>query len=142
VLFRLLDLGVEPFLVCASVIGIVAQRLLRRLCTSCTKLTKAPLVEQLAYTHETGEKRSEFHSSAGCKRCGGTGYLGRVGIFELLRMTDEVKRLLMAGVPPAEIRAQAIKEGMVPLVKDGMLKVKAGLTTPREVLRNAFSSEQ
>lgn len=68
--------------------------------------------------------------------------MGRVGIFELLRMTDEVKRLLMAGVPPAEIRAQAIKEGMVPLVKDGMLKVKAGLTTPREVLRNAFSSEQ
>ena len=141
VLFRLLDLGVEPFLVCASVFGIVAQRLIRRLCPHCAILAPAPLVEQLAYQRETGEVRTRFLSGTGCKSCAHTGYQGRTGIFEMLRMTDEIRRLLMAGAPAAEIRAQAIKDGMVPLARDGMLKVKAGLTTPRDVMRSTFSTE-
>lgn len=139
VLFRLMDLGVEPFLICSAVIGIVAQRMVRRVCPHCARKITVPLVEQIAYYQETGEERSEFDYGAGCKACTYTGYLGRTGIFEILSVSDEIKRLLVSGAPAAEIRAKAIQEGMVTLAKDGMLKAKAGITTPHEVLRNAYT---
>lgn len=142
VLFRLLDLGVEPFMVGATVIGILTQRLIRRLCPYCASSAPAAVEEQLTYRRETGEERDSFRYSVGCKSCANTGYLGRIGIFELLVMTDGMKRLMTSGASTVEIRAQAIKDGMVPLVKDGMLKVKAGLTTPREVLRSVFSGDE
>ncbi len=139
VLFRLIDLGVEPFLICSAVIGIAAQRMVRRVCPHCAHKVTAPLVGQIAYYRETGEERSEFDYGAGCKACTYTGYLGRTGVFEILSVSDEIKRLLVSGAPAAEIRAKAIEEGMVTLAKDGMLKAKAGTTTPHEVLRNAYS---
>jgi general secretion pathway protein E len=139
VLFRLIDLGVEPFLICSAVMGIVAQRMVRRVCTNCAQKTTAPLVEQIAYCRETGEERSEFDYGAGCKACTYTGYLGRTGIFEILSLSDEIKRLLVAGAPAAEIRDKAIEEGTITIAKDGMLKAGAGITTPYEVLRNAYS---
>jgi general secretion pathway protein E len=141
-IFRLLDFGVEPFMVCASLIGVISQRLLRRLCPYCARLARATVVEQMVYERETGQKRHEFIKSAGCKRCAGTGYLGRIGVFELLTMTDKVKQLLMSGASPAAVRGQAIADGMVPLAKAGMLHVQAGTTTPREVLRNVSSPEE
>ena len=139
VLFRLVEFGVEPFLICSSVIGIIAQRMVRRICPNCSRDVTVPLVEQLAYRRETDEERSEFAYGAGCKACSYTGYLGRAGIFEILSISDEIRRLLIAGATAAEIRAKAIEEGMVTLSKDGMFKAKAGITTPYEVLRNAFS---
>ncbi|MBM4447003.1 MAG: type II/IV secretion system protein [Chloroflexi bacterium] len=139
VLFRLIDLGVEPFLICSAVICIVAQRMVRRVCPNCARKTNVPIVEQAAYHRETGEERSEFASGAGCKMCTYTGYLGRTGIFEILTVSDEIKRAIVTGAPAAEIRAKAIEEGMLTLAKDGMLKARAGITTPYEVLRNAYS---
>ncbi len=138
VLFRLIDLGVEPFLVCSAVIGIVAQRMVRRVCPHCACLSTASLVEQTAYRQQIGEERKEFLYGTGCKACAYTGYLGRIGIFEILQMSDEIRQLIMSGAPASEVRAQAIKEGMVTIAKDGMLKAKAGITTPKEVIRNAY----
>jgi general secretion pathway protein E len=140
VLFRLLDLGVEPFLICSAVVGIVAQRMVRRVCPHCARMVTAPMVEQLAYRRELGEERSEFLYGAGCKACTYTGYLGRTGIFELLELSDELKQMLVSGTTPAQLRAKAIEQGMVTLAKDGMLKAKAGITTPYEVLRNAYTT--
>ena len=140
VLFRLIDLSVEPFLICSAVICIVAQRMVRRVCPNCTHKVTAPLVEQAAYHRETGEERSEFDYGAGCKACTYTGYLGRTGLFEILTISDAIKHTIVTGASATEIRAQAIEEGMITLAKDGMLKASAGITTPFEVLRNAYSS--
>jgi general secretion pathway protein E len=140
-LFRLIDLGVEPFLICSGLVGMVAQRMVRRVCPHCARKVTVPVVEQMAYHREMGEERREFNYGAGCKACTYTGYLGRTGIFEILSISDEIRRLLVAGASVTEIRAQAIKEGMMTLAKDGMLKAKAGTTTPYEVLRNAYSVE-
>jgi general secretion pathway protein E len=140
VLFRLIDLGVEPFLICSAVICIVAQRMVRRVCTSCARKVAVPVVEQAAYQRETNEALSEFDYGAGCKVCTYTGYLGRTGIFEILTLSDQIKHAIVTGASATEIRALAIKEGMVTLARDGMLKAGAGITTPFEVLRNAYSA--
>ena len=142
VLIRLIDLGVEPFLISSGVIGVVAQRMARRICPDCTQLIEAPLVEQLAYEQEMGEKKTQFLYAAGCKTCAYSGYLGRTGLFEILSMSDNVRSMLISGTSVNEIRAQAIKEGMKSMMNDGMRKVKAGITTPSEVLRCAFAVDQ
>jgi general secretion pathway protein E len=142
VVFRLLDLGVEPFLVASAVIGIVAQRMTRRVCPDCGRLARFQLVEQIAYRKEVGEERTEFLSGSGCKSCADTGFQGRTGIFEILQVSDEIRSMLLDNATTTQLRNQAIKEGMTPLIKDGMLKVKANITTPDEILRNAYSTEQ
>jgi len=139
VVFRLLDLGIEPFLVASALIGAVAQRMVRRVCPDCAQRVTVPLVEQMAYNKEVGEERSEFLCGSGCKSCADTGYQGRTGIFEILHVSDEIRMMLLNGTTAAQLRTQAIKEGMIPLIKNGMLKVKADTTTPAEVLRNAYS---
>ena len=141
VLFRLLDLGIEPFLVSSAVIGIVAQRMVRRICPDCTTEKKGSLIEQSAYAEQTGENRNKFSYGTGCESCSYTGYQGRIGIFELLPLSENIRMKVLKGGSTAEIRQQAIDEGMVPLLKDGMLKVKEGITTPSEVLRNAYFIE-
>ncbi|MFH1002887.1 MAG: GspE/PulE family protein [Chloroflexota bacterium] len=139
VVLRLLDLGVEPFLVSSALIGVIAQRMVRRICPHCSRPVEAPLVEQVAYEKEIGEKRTEFLYGQGCVSCSNTGYRGRMGIFELLYVSDQIKAMVLSGATSALIREQAIKEGMIPLIKDGMFKVRDGVTTPSEVLRNAYS---
>jgi len=139
VLFRLLDLKVEPFLVASAVIGMVAQRMVRRICPDCSHLIEAPLVEQMAYEQEIGEKRTEFLYGTGCKSCSYTGYHGRTGIFEILTMSDGIRMMLARNANTSDIRAQALKEGMTSMMNDGMRKVKAGITTPSEVLRVSYS---
>ncbi|MDD4858660.1 MAG: GspE/PulE family protein [Dehalococcoidales bacterium] len=141
VVVRLLDLGVEPFLVSSALIGVIAQRMARRVCTNCGRMIDAPVTEQITYSKEMGEERTKFMYGAGCKSCSGTGYRGRVGIFELLHVSEEIRAMLTKGATTAQLRTQAIKEGMTTLMKDGMLKVKADMTTPSEVLRNAYSVE-
>jgi general secretion pathway protein E len=102
---------------------------------------EAPLSEQIAYEKATGEKRTEFRYGVGCESCSYTGYLGRTGIFEILRMTDAIRTMVVNSANSSEIRSKAISEGMVTLLKDGMLKVQKGITTPAEVLRSAYSAE-
>jgi len=141
VVLRLLDLGVEPFLVSSALIGVVAQRMVRRICPDCAQPVSAPLIEQMAYGKEIGDERAEFLYGSGCQSCAHTGYRGRTGIFEILHMSDQIRMMVLGGTTVVQLQTQAIKEGMTPLMKDGMLKVKADITTPAEVLRNAYSIE-
>jgi general secretion pathway protein E len=138
-IIRMLDLGIEPFLIASALIGVVAQRMVRRVCPYCSQPSEVAPDEREAYEGEMGEKRSEFVVGAGCNFCAGTGYLGRTGIFEVLVASDAIRRMIARGTDSTEIRSQAQKEGTVSLWHDGMMKVKAGITTPFEVLRNVFS---
>ncbi len=141
VLFRLIDLGVEPYLISSSMIGVAAQRMVRRICPDCVQVVEAPLVEQMAYEKAIGVKRTKFPYGAGCKTCAYTGYRGRTVILELLNMSDNIRRMLIKGASTTDLHEQAEKEGMVTMLKDGMLKVQAEITTPSEILRSAFTAE-
>lgn len=138
-IFRMIDLKVEAFLLVSALVGITAQRMVRRVCPYCSRPTAVSAEEQEAYEKEMHEKRSEFMVGVGCNFCANTGYLGRTGIFEVLVMSEPIRRLILSGAGSDEIRAQAVKEGTALLWHDGMLKVKAGITTPYEVIRNVFS---
>ncbi|MBI2852605.1 MAG: Flp pilus assembly complex ATPase component TadA [Chloroflexi bacterium] len=139
VFFRLMDLGIEPYLIAATLLGVVSQRIIRRICPHCQTLFQPPIEECIAYREETGEERTVFHTGPGCNNCASTGYLGRIGIFECLEVSEEVRRMLSVQPSPSEIRNQALREGMITMRHDGMLKAKAGTTTLYEVLRNVVS---
>lgn len=139
-LFRMIDLGIEPFLLTSALVGIVAQRMVRRICPYCAQLTEVSLDERMAYQNEMHEERTEFLIGTGCNLCANTGYQGRTGIFEVMAMTDSMNRLVLSGVTnAADLRAEAIKTGMFSLWHDGMLKVKSGVTTISEITRNVYS---
>jgi len=138
-LYRLLDLGVGPFLVSSALVCVVAQRMVRKVCPYCRQPTPASTEGQLAYHEELGEERTEFLYGSGCNSCADTGYLGRTAVFEIMAVSEEIRRMLLTGASSAQIWSQAQKEGMVSMWHDGMLKVKAGITTPDELLRNVFS---
>jgi len=139
VLFRLMDLGVEPYLVSSTLAGIVAQRMIRRICTHCGAPSPPSVEEQIAYDEEMKQQPATFYSGVGCNLCANTGYRGRTGLFEILVMSEEIRRMLLNNASAGDIRAQAIREGMVTIKRDGMLKVKQGITSVSEVLRNVFS---
>ena len=139
VLFRLLDLGIEPYLIASTLVGIVAQRMVRRICSHCRAPCQLPVEEQIAYDDEMKEQSTTFYSGAGCNLCANTGYGGRTGIFELLIMTEEIRRILLSSASAGAIRAQALSEGMITMKRDGMLKVKEGITSVSEVMRSVFS---
>jgi len=141
VVSRLLDLGIEPFLIASALIGVVAQRIGRRVCHVCGKPLEAPLLEQKAYAEQIGHERKQFLYGKGCKSCANTGYQERIGFFEIMRMSDEIREMLLQGANDAHLHTQALKEGMIPLIKDGMLKVQADITNPAEVLRNVYSAD-
>jgi general secretion pathway protein E len=138
VVLRLLDLGVEPFLVSSALIGVIAQRMVRTICPNCGRITEASPAEALVYSQEMGEDKTEFMYGSGCKSCANSGYRGRTGIFEILQTSDEIKTMLLKGATSGALREQALKEGMISLLKDGMIKVKKNITNPTEVLRNAY----
>jgi general secretion pathway protein E len=139
-LLRLIDLHVEPFLISSSVIGVIAQRMVRRICPDCARMVEVPVPEQLAYEKEMGNRQTKFLYGLGCDSCSFTGFRGRVGIFEILPLSDTIKAMIIERVSGTNIRNQAIKEGMSTMMKDGMLKINAGITTPSEVLRTVYSS--
>jgi len=139
VVYRLLDLGVEPFMVASVITGTIAQRMARRICSNCAVETKPTPVEAAAYESAVGEKLESFLAGAGCELCSFSGYKGRLGLYEVLGMTDTTRALILKGATTSEMKALAVKEGMITLFKDGMLKVKEGQTTVSEVLRNAYS---
>jgi general secretion pathway protein E len=138
-IIRMIDLGIEPFLISSALIGVVAQRMVRRVCPYCSRPVEIASEEREVYEEEMGEKRSEFIIGAGCNFCAGTGYLGRTGIFEVLLITEAIRRIMVKGADSDEMRHQARDEGSVSLWHDGMVKVKQGVTTPYEILRNVFS---
>jgi general secretion pathway protein E len=141
VVFRLLDLGVEPFLVSTALLGVVSQRMVRQVCQECGEPQLAPPTEQLIYQQEMGESRQQFSYGRGCPACAGSGYWGRRGLFEILPVSDAMRGLILSGADILKLREQALTDGMVPLLKDGMMKVQEGLTTPTEVLRTAYGAD-
>ncbi|MBU0704953.1 MAG: Flp pilus assembly complex ATPase component TadA [Chloroflexi bacterium] len=138
-LYRLVDLGVEPFLVVSALAGVVAQRLVRKVCDHCRTLADVSLAERLAFESEMGNAPDRFYQGQGCNFCADTGYRGRVGVFEVLTVSEPIRHLLLKGAGADEIKAQAIADGMVTMRRDGMLKVQQGITTPREVMRNVYT---
>ncbi|MCZ6789993.1 MAG: ATPase, T2SS/T4P/T4SS family [Chloroflexi bacterium] len=139
VTFRLLDLGVDPYLISSVLIGILAQRMVRRTCLRCRVSYDPSTEERTAYEQDMPEETTTYYQGAGCNFCSDTGYHGRTGVFELLPFSAEIRRALIAGASVSDIKTEAIKKGMVTLRRDGMMKVKEGITTPNEVLRNVFS---
>jgi len=139
VLFRLMDLEVELYLLSSALVGVVAQRMVRRVCHHCREPYQPSLEERVAYDEEMGQGEVGFYAGTGCNLCANTGYLGRTGVFEVLALSEEVRRMLLKGASAGEIRGQALREGMVSLRRDGMLKAREGTTTAREVVRNVFS---
>jgi general secretion pathway protein E len=138
-LLRLIDFGVEPYLVTSAVVASVSQRLIRKICPSCAAPTQISPEDALIYNQETKENRTEFFYGKGCSLCAHTGYLSRTAVFEVLLMTDELRQLVARQASASDIRAQALRQGMLTMVHDGMLKARAGLTTPKEVIRNVFT---
>ena len=134
---RLIDMGVEPFLVSSSVIGVLAQRLVRTICKDC-KEEYVPTEEELKDIGLLDEPRTtniKFYKGKGCAKCMNTGYKGRIGIFELMILDDSIRNLVIGKVPTEEIRKKAIASGMTTLKEEGIQKIKEGITTAEEVLR-------
>ena len=138
-LLRLRDLGVPPYLLVSSLVGILSQRMVRVTCRGCQALAVGPLADQEAYASEMGETREDFTYGTGCNLCTQTGYYGRTGVFELLNMTDGIRQLFLENAPRGHLWEHALHEGLIPMRRDGMLKVKEGLTTPHEVDRVLFT---
>ncbi|HSM35644.1 MAG TPA: type IV-A pilus assembly ATPase PilB [Longimicrobiales bacterium] len=132
---RLIDMGLEPFNVAAALNLVSAQRLLRRICSTC-KAEATYSDEYLDAAKLTPEQRSlTFYKGEGCDECDGSGYRGRQGVYEVMAMTPALRKLIMAAAGTDELREQAIKEGMLTLRMDGMKKVERGITTLEEVVK-------
>jgi type IV pilus assembly protein PilB len=133
---RFLDMGIEAFLVASSLLGVVGQRLVRRLCPHCAE-QYTPTPEELAFYRRAGgdESKRTFVRGAGCNFCGQTGYFERVGIYEVMRVTDEIKELIVAAAPHEVIRATAVGQGMRTLQDQALRLVTEDETTLAEVLR-------
>ncbi|MSX88743.1 MAG: pilus assembly protein PilB [Actinobacteria bacterium] len=140
-LIRLLDMGIESFLIAASVMGVVAQRLVRRICSSCA-IEYTPSVADLAVFRSVIESdKSRFVRGAGCNVCSNTGYYGRVGVYEVLSITEEIRQLVVAGASPRELRDCAISQGLRTLRHEAGRMVENDITTIDEVIRNVYVSE-
>lgn len=140
-LLRLRDLGIAPYLIASSVVAIVAQRMVRVICTRCKVMMPRPLAELQAFASEVGEERKEFVYGSGCNMCAQTGYHGRTGVYEIFTLSDTSRRFFLSEEPRQRVWEQAVKDGMTPLRKDGMQKVKAGITTPYEIMRSLFTQD-
>ena len=138
-LHRFLDMGIESFLIASSVLAIVGQRLVRRICPSC-KTSYAPTQEEWAFYEESeGPPKQEFCHGIGCNFCGGTGYQDRIGVYELLRMTPEIKRLIVGWATQDELRRLAVKQGMRTLREEAISLVAQDVTTISEVIRSMYA---
>jgi len=136
VVTRLIDIGAEPFVIASALVGVVAQRLVRRLCVHCRRQYTPPAdVLRSLNIAETDAASIPFYKSVGCDQCNHTGYRGRIGIYEVMRVTDKLRRLVAARVTEDQIRDAAVAGGMITLGEDGLSKVKSGVTTPEELLR-------
>ena len=137
---RLIDLGVAPYLVSASLIAVLAQRLVRKICPNCKEEYEASHSIRRTVTEWAGEE-IKFYRGLGCKKCRNTGYLGRIAIHELFLPDDKILDMITQDVPLKQLRAASVENGMVPLHIDGIEKIKAGITTIDEILRVANITE-
>ncbi|KKQ74492.1 MAG: General secretory pathway protein E [Berkelbacteria bacterium GW2011_GWB1_38_5] len=135
---RLINMGIEPFLITSSINAILAQRLVRKLCPKCKRPAHIPELVQKEIDEELSKlnfpRPYQFYEGKGCSECD-HGYKGRIGIFEVLPMTENIENVCIARRPSSEIKAEAIKEGMITMRQDGIIKALKGITTINEVLR-------
>jgi type IV pilus assembly protein PilB len=133
---RLMNMGIEPFLVASSVHLICAQRLVRRVCANCKQPhpTPPPALIHAGFTQEEAEKVVPM-KGAGCERCNNTGYKGRVGLYEVMEVSEELRELILVGASGLELRRKAVDEGMITLRRSGLRKVMDGMTSVEEVVR-------
>lgn len=134
---RLIDMGVEPFLIASSLTGIVAQRLVRKVCRDCAEVQEATKREIDIFARR-GMKIEKINRGKGCQSCNMTGYKGRVALHEVLVLNDDMRRIIMNEDSTHKLKDHAIKNKTIFLIDDGLLKVKQGLTTTEEVLRVAI----
>ena len=135
---RLIDMGIEPFLISSSLVGIIAQRLVRRICPKCKKEIKiTPVIEKIMDEYKIKSNEITLYKGEGCPYCKDTGYKGRIAIFELMVITENIRDLISKNVTTGKLREAAISEGMCQLREDGIKKVCEGVTTIDEVLRVA-----
>jgi type IV pilus assembly protein PilB len=133
---RLMNMGIEPFLVATAVHLICAQRLIRRICSECKEEVNLPPQALLdaGYTPEES-KTVKIYKGKGCSNCNGTGYKGRVGLYEVMEVDDDIRELILIGASATELKRKAMEHGMVTLRRSGLVKVKEGVTTLEEVAR-------
>lgn len=137
---RLLNMGIEPFLVASSLNSVAAQRLTRKICLDCKEKVKVPpqaLIDIGVSPDEASEV--EVYKGKGCNTCAGTGYKGRVALYEVMRINDEIKELILNGASTAELKREAMRHGMKTLRQSGITKLKDGITTIEEVLRSSVA---
>ena len=139
-LHRFLDMGIESFLIASSVLGVVGQRLVRRTCSSC-KTKYSPSIDEIAFYAEAGgEPKKTWYRGIGCNFCAGTGFSDRIGVYELLTITPEIKRLVVGWATQDELRRMAVKQGMRTLRDEAIALVEQDLTTIPEVVRHIYSA--
>ena len=140
-LHRFLDMGIEAFLIASSVVGVIGQRLLRRICDSC-KEPYTPGADELAAfrQHSGGIEKSQFFHGVGCNYCAGTGYRDRIGVYELLRITPELRRLIVGWATTEELRRLAVAQGMRTMLREAMALVENDVTTVPEVIKTLYAS--
>ncbi|WP_018247723.1 type II secretion system ATPase GspE [Orenia marismortui] len=135
-LSRMIDMGVEPFLVSSSIVGVVAQRLVRRICPDCKVKSREKLIDKdLEKYLGEGNYTIDFYHGRGCRRCNDTGYRGRAAVHEILEIDNELKRMIVKGASTGDIAERAIEKGMITLEASGLHKVNSGVTTLEEVMR-------
>ena len=137
---RLMNMGIEPFLVATSVNLIQAQRLIRRICKDCKQEHQTPseaLIE-VGFSPEEAKTLKTF-KGRGCATCNNTGYKGRIGLYEVMEITDEIRELILIGASALELRKKAIDDGMITLRESGLHKIRAGVTSPEEVVRETVA---
>ncbi len=135
-----MNMGIEPFLVATSVHLIVAQRLVRRICTFCKEPLEVPpaaLVQTGFAEHES--RTLKLFRGRGCERCSNTGYKGRVGLYEVLEVDDELREMILSGASAFELRQKAITNGMMTLRMSGLQKIRDGMTSIDEVVRETVA---
>ncbi len=140
---RMIDMGLEPFLVASSTNLVLAQRLGRRLCKDCRKKVdlSPELAERLQLKNVGGAKGGEYYEPVGCDVCHKTGYKGRTGFFEVMPISPAIREMIIKGAATPEIKSQAIKEGMISLRMDACMKLKAGVTSAEEVLKETAADD-
>ncbi|HEX8293770.1 MAG TPA: ATPase, T2SS/T4P/T4SS family, partial [Pyrinomonadaceae bacterium] len=137
---RLMNMGIEPFLVATSVNLIQAQRLIRRICKDCKTEHHVPIegLVEIGFSKEEAAQLKTYRG-AGCPKCNNTGYKGRVGLYEVMEVTDEIRELILIGASALELRKRAIEDGMITLRESGLQKIRNGVTTLEEVVRETVA---
>jgi len=133
---RLMNMGIEPFLVASSLNLVCAQRLVRRICKNCSEPHPAPPEALMQAGYNADDAKTVIpNKGKGCEKCNNTGYKGRVGLYEVMEITEDLRELILVGASGLELRRKAVEEGMITLRGSGLLKVKLGVTTIEEVVR-------